>query len=178
MQWSADFLGPLPRTAKGNSYVLVLSDLFTKDVQCYSLPDQSALSVADCIIDLISRFGVPKELLTDQGRQFESSLIRTVCDKLGIRKLRTSPYRPQCDGQTERFNRTLCDSLTILVNENQSDWDVWLPVAVGAYRTSVHTTTGFSPFELVHGVKTRTPVVSLMMTNSYVASHTGSTCLV
>ena len=160
MQWSADFLGPLPQTTKGNSYVLVLSDLFTKDVQCYSLPDQSALSVADCIIDLISRFGVPKELLTDQGRQFESSLIKIVCDKLGIKKLRTSPYHPQCDGQTERFNRTLCDSLTFLVNENQSDWDVWLPVAVGAYRTSVHSTTGFSPFELVHGVKPRTPVVS------------------
>ena len=159
-QWSADFLGPLPRTAKGNVFILVLSDLFTKDVLCYALSDQCATTVADCIIDLISRFGVPAELLTDQGRQFESSLIRIVCQRLGIKKLRTSPYHPQCDGQTERFNRTLCDSLTFLVSKNQSDWDVWLPVAVGAYRTSVHSTTGFSPFELVHGAKPRTPVVS------------------
>ena len=161
-QWSADILGPLPETKSGNRFVLVCSDLFTKWVEVYCLKDQKAVTVADCFVDLFCRYGVPKSLLTDQGRNFDSELCRTICSRLGIKKLRTTPAHAACNGQTERFNRTLCDSLSFYVSEKQDDWDQWVPVVVGAYRSSVHSSTKYSPFQLVTGCEPRHPVVSEM----------------
>ena len=122
-------------------------------METYCLPDQRATTVADCFVDLISRFGVPKSILTDQGTNFESALVKRICELLGISKLRCTAVHPQTDGQTERFNRTLCDSLTHYVNSNQTDWDKWVGVCVSAFRFTKHSTTGYSPFELVHGVE-------------------------
>ena len=129
----------------------------------YCIPDQKATTVADCFVDLISRFGVPKSILTDKGTNFESALVRRICEMLGITKLRCTDAHPQTNGQTERFNRTLCDMLTHYVNENQSDWDRWVGVCASAFRFSRHTTTGYSPFELVYGAEPRVPVVSEML---------------
>ena len=165
-QWSADILGPLPRTEAGNVYILVVSDLFTKWVETYCIPDQKATTVADCFVDLISRFGVPKSILTDRGTNFESALVKRICEMLGISKVRCTAAHPQTDGQTERFNRTLCDSLTHYVNANQTDWDRWVGVCVSAFRFSQHSTTGYSPFELTHGVEPRVPVVSEIVDDS------------
>ena len=160
MQLSADVLGPLPCTREGNRFILVVSDLFTKWVEVFSMKDQQATTIADCILEVIARFSVPKSLLTDKGTNFESALIKHICERLGIKKLRCTSQHPQTDGQTERYNRTLCDCLTQYVNANQSDWDKWLSIVTSAYRTSVHSSTGFSPYELVFGVPPRTPVVS------------------
>ena len=67
-----------------------------------------AITVAKCLVnEFICRFGVPEQLHSDQGRNFESKVIKNVCDLLQIRKTRTSPYHPQSDGLVERFNRTL-----------------------------------------------------------------------
>ena len=159
-QWSADILGPLPRTDSGNVYILIVSDLFTKWVEAFCIPDQKATTVADCFVELISRFGVPKSILTDQGTNFESALVKRICEMLGITKLRCTAAHPQTDGQTERFNRTLCDSLTHYVNANQTDWDRWVCICVSAFRFSRHSTTGYSPFELVYGTEPRVPVTS------------------
>ena len=123
MQWSADILGPLPETDSGNSYILVVSDLFTKWVEVFSLRDQRAVTVADCFVQLFSRYSIPKSILTDQGTNFESELIRILRQKFGMTKLRCTPAHAQTNGQTERFNRTVCDCLTHYVSDNQSDWD-------------------------------------------------------
>ena len=160
MQLSADVLGPLPCTSDGNRFILVVSDLFTKWVEVFSMKDQQASTIADCILEVISRFSVPKSLLTDKGTIFESALLKHICERLGIKKLRCTSQHHQTDGQTERYNRTLCDCLSQYVADNQLDWDKWLNIVVSAYRTSVHSSTGFSPYELVFGVQPRTPVVS------------------
>ena len=93
-QWSADILGPLPRTDSGNVYILIVSDLFTKWVEAFCIPDQKATTVADCFVELISRFGVPKSILTDQGTNFESALVKRICEMLGITKLRCTAAHP------------------------------------------------------------------------------------
>ena len=103
-----DILGPLPKTVSGNEYIMVISDYFTKWIECYALPDQQAYTVADALVTkFFTRFEVPYFLHTDQGRDFESQLFQHVYDLLGIQKTRTSPYRPQSDGLVERFNRTI-----------------------------------------------------------------------
>ncbi|CAB4039849.1 Retrovirus-related Pol poly from transposon 412 [Paramuricea clavata] len=99
-----------------------------------------------------------QRLHTDQGRNFESAVFKEIIDILGIKKTRTTPYHPQSDGLVERMNRTLKDILSKLVNERQDDWDRCLPQALLAYRSTVQTSTGFSPHFLVFGRETRIPV--------------------
>ena len=103
---------------------MVISDYFTKWIECYALPDQQAYTVADALVTkFFTRFGVPYFLHTDQGRDFKSQLFQHVCDLLGIQKTRTSPYRPQSDGLVERFNRTIQQMLASYVIESRNDWD-------------------------------------------------------
>ena len=106
-----DIMGPLPCTAPGYRYILVATDLFTKWVEAFLLVDQTAVTVAQAFVKgCVLRFGQPSSLLrmlTDQGSNFESLLMKEVCALLGIKKIRTSPFHPQSDGQTERANRTI-----------------------------------------------------------------------
>ncbi|VEN42942.1 unnamed protein product [Callosobruchus maculatus] len=101
-----DVAGPFPESEAGNKYIVVI-DYFSKWVEAYALPNQEAATVADALVkDWICRFGVPLELHSDQGRNFESALFQNVCKTLGIRKTRTTALHPQSDGMVERMNRT------------------------------------------------------------------------
>ena len=90
-----DFIGPLPRTERVNEHILMMVDQFTKWVECIPLLSQSAEGTARAAVNqFFSRFGCPFQVFTDQGRNFESSLFREMCDLLHIHKSRTTPYRP------------------------------------------------------------------------------------
>ena len=105
---AVDVLGPLPETTAGNRYRLCLMDYFTKWPEAYAIPNQEAETVANAIVDgYVFRFGVPNELHSDQGRNFESAVFKGMCHRLGIKKTRTTPLHPQSDGILERFNRTI-----------------------------------------------------------------------
>ena len=104
------------------------------------------------------RFGVPCQLHSDQGPQFESKLIAEVCKLLGIQKSRTTPYHPQCDGMVERFNRTLLNMLATHCKNNPWNWEEHLQKVCFAYNTSIHTSTGYSPYYLMFG---RQPVLPI-----------------
>ena len=109
-----DIMGPLPETGKGSKYVLVAS--FTKWVEAYGIPNQEAVNVAVKLVDeMFCHFSPPEQVHSDQGRQFESILLKEVCNLLQIRKTHTTPYRPQGNGMVERFNRTLLDMLATAV---------------------------------------------------------------
>lgn len=147
-----DILGPLPTSALGNKYILVISDYFSKWTEAYALADHKAVTIAGVLVnEFITRFGVPLSIHTDQGRDFESKLIKEICQLLGIEKIRTSPYHPQSDGQVERFNRTLLEMLSKVVNAEQRDWDRQSPNVMIAYRTSVNSSTGYTPAMLMLG---------------------------
>ncbi len=116
--------------------------------------------VAKAFVDeVVTRHGVPRKILTDQGRNFEAELMRQVFHLLGVEKLRTSPCHPQTVGQVERLNRTLKGILAAYVNKDHTDWDVHLPLALFAYRNSVHSSSGVSPFRAVYGREANTPLV-------------------
>ena len=154
-----DILGPLPTTARGNKYILVVGEYFTKWIEAYPMPDVEARTIARYFVnEFICRFGVPEQLHTDQGRNFESTLIREICKLLGIKKTRTIPYHPQSDGMIERFNRTLLNVLSIAVKEEEDDWDLSLPTLMLAYHSGVHETTGESPFNLMFGREAQLPI--------------------
>ena len=147
-----DVLGPLPTTDDGNKYILIIGDYFTKWKEAYAIPNQEATTIATKLVEeFICRYGVPLQIHTDQGRNFESNLFQEICRILGIEKSRTTALHPQSDGMIERFNRTLETMLSMFVSENQRDWDRCLPHAMMAYRTSVHESTGCTPSEMMLG---------------------------
>ena len=154
-----DLIGPLPLSHKGNKYVLIVSDYFTKWAEGYPIPDMETTTIVDNFVtNFVCRFGVPRQIHTDQGRQFESGLFKELCKKFSIDKTRTTAFRPQSDGLVERFNRTLEDILSKYVSQNQKDWDEQLPWALMAYRSSEHDTTKFSPCMLMLGREIELPV--------------------
>ena len=153
-----DVMGPLPETEDGNKYILVVGDYFTKWTEAYAIPNQEAVTVANVLIkEFICRYGVPLQIHSDQGRNFESMLFKEICRILNIEKTRTTALHPQSDGMIERFNRTLESMLAMFVSDNQRDWDGCLPYVMMAYRTSVHETTGCTPSEMMMGRDVRLP---------------------
>ena len=108
--------------------------------------------------EVVSRFGVPNVIHSDQGRQFERRLFKDMCELLQIEKNRITPYHPQSDGMVERFNRTLCTMLGTFVEDNQRIWDTLLPYVMMAYRSTEHETTGMSPNMLMLGQETTIPL--------------------
>lgn len=156
---ATDILGELPMTECGNRYILVVSDYFTKWTECFAIPNMEARTVADKIVrEVITRFGVPTMIHSDQGKQFEGHLFTEMCKMLNVKKTRTTPYHPQSDGMVERFNKTLVRMLKTYVNDHQSDWDEYLPYVTMAYRSVEHETTGCSPNYLMLGREVQTPL--------------------
>ena len=152
-------MGPLPQTEDGNSYVLVAGDYFTRWIEVYALPNQEATTVAQKLVDeLFCRFSPPEQLHSDQGCQFESTLMKEICKFLHINKTHTTPYHPQGDSLVERFNRTLLDMLATTCKDNPFNWDKHIRKVCMAYNSSVHSSTGYTPFFLMFGRQSRLPV--------------------
>ena len=154
-------LGPLTETHNGNEYVLVVGDYFTKWMEVYPIPDQQAEAVAAKIVEeFVCRFGVPLELHSDQGRNFESTVFQEMCKILGISKTRTTPYNPKSDGMVERYNRTIVNAVSLMIqpHQRQKDWDVYLPYVGLAKRASVQVSTGESPNMMMLGREVNLPI--------------------
>ncbi len=116
------------------------------------LVNGEAREVAEKFVEnWILKYGVPDVFHTDQGTNFGSTLMAEVCKLLKIDKTRTSPYHPQGNGQIERHNRVVADVLSKYCAENPRTWDTMLPYANFVYNTTVHRTTGATPFALVFG---------------------------
>ncbi|KAL5479651.1 hypothetical protein EMCRGX_G023202 [Ephydatia muelleri] len=113
------------------------------------LPDQTAIRVTAEQVKLFCTYGIPEIVHSDQGRNFESSIIQSTLDAFGVQKSHTTPYHPQGDGMVERFNRSLLQLLQTYV-EKQEDLEQHLPLALYVYRTAMHTSTGMSSFQLMY----------------------------
>ncbi|XP_046685022.1 uncharacterized protein K02A2.6-like [Homalodisca vitripennis] len=134
-------------------------DYFTKWPEVYAIPNQEASTVAGCLVnDFVCRYGVPRELHSDQGTNFGSILMRDVLQRLGVHKTRTTPLHPQSDGMVERYIKTLVGHLRKVVSTSQRDWDKKVPVFLLAYRSSSHEKQLVLPQqELVFGRELRLP---------------------
>ena len=153
-----DIVGPLPRSRSGNRYVLVICDYATRYPEAIALHSIDAEHVAEELIKVFSRVGVPQEILTDQGSNFTSQLLAELYRLLHVHPIRTSPYHPQTDGLVERFNQTLKVVLRKTATSKGKDWDKLLPYVLFVYREVHQASTGFSPFELLYGRDVRGPL--------------------
>ena len=154
----------LPVTERGNRHVVVIQDLFTKWPLVFPVPDQKALRIAKLIAEeVVPLFGVPESLLSDRGTNLLSHLVKDLCSMLGIEKLNTTSYHPQCDGAVERFNRTLKTMLRKHAAKFGNQWDTYLFGVLWAYRNTPHSSTGEKPSFLLFGVDCRSPTEAAYM---------------
>ena len=157
-----DLIGPIePVTTKGNRFILTVVDYATRYPEAVALRRIDTQTVAEALVDIYSRVGIPREVLTDKGGQFTSELMKEVSRLLSIRQMTTTPYHPACNGLVERFNGTLKSMLRKMCEERPKDWDRYLNPLLFAYRESVQESTGFSPFELLYGRVVRGPLAIL-----------------
>ena len=160
---AVDILGPLPLTERGNRYILVLCDCFTKWTEAFAIPDQESSTITKTIVnEFICRFGTPLQIHSDQGRSFEAKLFQDLCDFLKIDKTRTTSQHPQSNGNVERFNRTLLCMLTFYCENDQKHWDDILPQVLMAYRSSVHASTGQTPNMMMLGRNITLPMEAVV----------------
>ncbi|XP_063955624.1 uncharacterized protein LOC135154209 [Lytechinus pictus] len=153
-----DIVGPLPRTKKGNRFILVVCDYSTRYPEAVPLSSIEAEKVADESVKIFSRVGIPEEILSEQGANFMSHLMKQLCASLGIKQMRTSPYHPQANGLVERFNASLKNMLKPYCLERDATWDDLIPFMLFAYREVPQESTGSSPFELLYGHRVRGPL--------------------
>ena len=145
-----DILGPLPKTKHGNRFLLVITDRYSKVTKTVPLRIITALSVAKSFCDhWVFAYGAPVSLLTDNGPQFTAKFFQAVCAELGVKKVFTTAYHPQTNGQVERYNRTILAALRGYVARRQDDWDEYTSSLTYAYNCRVHSSLGMPPFELV-----------------------------
>jgi len=149
----------LPQTARANTCILTIIDCFTRFEIAIQLPNQTSETITHAILsNYIMVYGTPKRILTDQGRNFESSYFQNFCNYFRINKIRTSGYRSQANGICERFNQSLLTILRKILNKNQIiDWDRYINFETHAYNTSIHSSTGFTPYYLTFGSESRSP---------------------
>ena len=153
---SIDFLTIDVKGQKQN--ILVVMDHFTKYAQAILTKDQTARTVARALWDeFFMIYGFPSRILSDQGRDFESKLIKELCTVLGIEKCRTTPYHP-AGNPVERWNRTLINMLRSLEDNQKKDWRKHLRACVHAYNACIHQSTGYSPYYLFFGRQPKLPV--------------------
>ena len=148
----------VPVSNHNNRYLLVIQDYFTKWAEAIPLPNQTAELITKEIVKLFSTFGIPDILHSDQGRNFESSLLRQTLEAFGVSKSRTTAYHPQGDGMVECLNRSLLQMLRAFV-EQQEEWEKFLPLVLHTYRTAPHSSTGISPFMLMFGCEPKPAVM-------------------
>ena len=152
-----DLVGPLPRTTSGYKYLLTAMCLYTKYPDAIPLKKVDNHSVLDAMMQIFSQYGMPSELLTDQGSVFTSKLTALMCQTFNIVKIRTSPYHPQSDGALERWHACL-KGMVKRSDGKLCEWDKQLKYILFAYRDTPHCVTGFSPFSLMFGRDVRGPL--------------------
>ena len=146
-----DYLSVEPSKG-GHENTLVITDHFTRYAQAIPTKNQSANTTAKALFEnFFVHYGFPSKIHSDMGANFESKVIRKLCDIADIKKTRTTPYHPMGNGMVERFNKTLLNMMATLQEVKKTDWKAHVSTLTHAYNAAVHDSTGFAPYYLMFG---------------------------
>ncbi|XP_055894046.1 uncharacterized protein LOC129927713 [Biomphalaria glabrata] len=156
---AVDIIGPMPViSGRGHRYILTVVDMCTRFPEAIPLKRISSEDVGDALTAIFARTGYPRIILSDQGTQFKSNEFAQFCKTLNIKQQFAARFHPQANGMCERLNSTLKTMLNKVAQDNPTDWDKLINPILFAYREVPHTTTGFSPFEMLYGSPVRGPM--------------------
>ena len=142
----------LERSKGGIENILVITDHFTRYAQAIPTRNQSAHTTAKVLYEnFVVHYGFPAKIHSDMGANFESKVIKKLCEIAGVKKTRTTPYHPMGNGMVERFNKTLLNMLGTLQEHQKADWKAHVSTLTHAYNAAIHDSRGFSPYYLIFG---------------------------
>lgn len=162
-QWGTDLLGPFPRAPGSLQWLVVAIDYFSKWVEAEPLTRITGLAVQKFFWkQIICRFGIPRVIISDNGKQFAENPFKAWCRDLGITQHFTSVGHPQANGQAENLNRTLLHGLKTRLDRLHTSWVDELPSVLWSYRTTSRTATQETPFSLTYGSEAVIPAEVLI----------------
>ena len=171
---SVDYFGPLPITRNGNKHILLYTNRFNRHIAAYAVTqnERTAEGTAQIFVEqYIPLWGCPHTLLSDNGSEFVARLSLAIYKLMRIRKIATTAFHPKSNGGVERVNHSLAQMLSLVISEQQDDWDEWLPYVVQVYNNSVSAATGLAPNEIHLGRMPRLPMATI--DECVVNGHTG-----
>ena len=153
-----DLMGPFPESESGNKYVLVVVDSFSKWMEAYAIPNIEAKTVAErLVLEFISRFGVPVQIKSDRGKQFDCELFKFLCEFLDVEHRMSTPFHPQGNSRVERMVKVVGNLISTFC-QTYREWDKNLALLTLAYRSTVHDVTGFTPNFVMTGREVSLPL--------------------
>jgi hypothetical protein len=162
MRVHMDLFGPLKTSEQGKKYILCMTDAFTKYVELVALPNKETITVMTAFFyKWICRYGVPGEIISDQGKEFVSNFSKELLQQLGAMHLTTTSRHPACNSQAEVANKEIAKYLSSFVDNSTLDWELYLAPMMFSYNTSFHRSIKTSPYFLTYGVKPRLPSESI-----------------
>lgn len=150
--------GPLTRSERGHAYLFTLIDHLTGWADAYPISNKKGETIADILHrDYFPRYGAPEILISDNGTEFVNSSVAALCKACDVERRMTTPYHPQSNGKIERFHRTLKGIIERLMTKTRANWESQLGPALSAYRNTVSSATGYTPFQALYGRQVRIP---------------------
>ena len=147
-----DVVGPLPMTENGMKYILTCQDNLSKYFIAIPMQNQTSEEVTNAFVrNIILIYGIPTEIVTDQGSNFMSDVFKRICKLFKIDKIFTTAYHPESNGALERTHKTLANYLRCFCDTKVNNWDEWIPFACFTYNTTPHTVTKYTPYEVLFG---------------------------
>ena len=153
-----DCVGPLPKTKKGNEYLLTILDTATRYPEAIPLRNIKTKVIVEHLLKFFAWVGLPRSIQSDRGSNFTAKLFHQVWSELNVVVKHSSPYHPQSQGAIERFHGTLKNMIRAFVEGQPKEWDEAIPFLLFAVRDAPTESLGFSPFELVFGHEVRGPL--------------------
>ena len=151
-QWGLDIVGPFPKAVGNKKYLLVGTDYFTKWVEAEPLANIKDVDAKKFVWkNIVTRFGVPHALVSDNGLQFDSKMFRKYYGELGITNRYSTPAYPQGNGQAEVVNKVIVSGLKKRLDDAKGKWVEELPHVLWTYRTTPCKSTGETPFSMTYG---------------------------
>ena len=154
-----DYLKIESNQSDKDMHILIVMGHFTRFAQEFITPNETTPVIARTLWDqYFMKYGIPEKIINDQGRNFESKLIAELCNLARIQKLCTSPYRPQINGQCERFNSTLISMIGTLPSDMKRNWQAQIAKLVHGYNCMKSSATGYKPYTLMFGWQPLLPI--------------------
>ncbi|KAM1069500.1 hypothetical protein ACFX2B_001346 [Malus domestica] len=160
--WGLDVVGPIaPKSSAGEAYILAVTDYFSKWAEAIPQKEVKKETVVRFIKEhIIHRYGVPRYIVIDNGKQFSNRLVDELCEKYKFKQHKFFMYHALANGLAEAFNKTLCNLLKKVIGRTKKDWHERIGEALWAYRTTYRTPTQATPYSLVYGVEVVLPLES------------------
>lgn len=158
---SFDFFGPWPQTLSGKKFIILAVDHFTRFVDGIAVEDQIAEKFVLFFVEFASRFGAPKVIVSDCAKQFDNNCLNAIRDQFGTRLQISASGYSQGNTICEKATQSVTEKLSLIVNNSSNsclDWELALPMVLYSCNTKKHSSTGYSPFELLYGRRTRSGI--------------------